>query len=195
MHDGKGKETVKGAVVGCSGSVSTVFFASLGQASRKAYDVFVRFENQAVCITGVGAPRKSLNVEMYDELGYYPLQLYSQWQVVPWNCPEIAESPIPWPSLCKMKQLPNWSFVSSKAQVYEKTDEGMQVVVGDTVASVHVRNQVLDLSQVAEGDTIEAHFAIVSQKFENLALDQGCIVSIRRGSGVCTSPSKLRRAF
>ena len=66
---------------------------------------------------------------------------------------------------------------------------------GDTVAAVHVRNQVLDLSQVAEGDTIEAHFAIVSQQFENMALDQGCIVSILRASGVCTSPSKLRWAF
>ena len=102
---------------------------------------------------------------------------------------------MPWPSLSKVKQLPDWSFVSFKAQVYEVTDEGLQVVFGDTVAAVHVRNQVLDLSQVAEGDTIEAHFAIVSQKFENLALDQGCIVSIRRGSGVRTSPIKLRRAF
>ena len=78
VRDGKAEETVKGAVVGCSGSVSTVFFASWGQASRKTRDIFVRFENQAVCITGVGAPRKSLNVEMYDELGSYPLQLYSQ---------------------------------------------------------------------------------------------------------------------
>ena len=77
MKDSKGDDTVKGAVVGCSGSVSAVLFASWGQASRRAHDVFVRFENQVVCITGVGAPRKSLNVEMYDELGSYPLQLYS----------------------------------------------------------------------------------------------------------------------
>ena len=55
--------------------MSTVFFASWGQASRKARDIFVRFENQAVCITGVGAPRKSLNVEMYDPLGCDPLQV------------------------------------------------------------------------------------------------------------------------
>ena len=41
VRDGKAEETVKGAVVGCSGSVSTVFFASSGQASRKARDIFV----------------------------------------------------------------------------------------------------------------------------------------------------------
>ena len=32
VRDGKAEETVKGAVVGCSGSVSTVFFASGGQS-------------------------------------------------------------------------------------------------------------------------------------------------------------------
>ena len=134
-------------------------------------------------------------MEIYDEVSYYPLQLNSHWKALPCNSPEIAESPMPSPSLSKVKQLPDWSFVSFKAQVYEVTDEGLQVVDGDTVAAVHVRNQVLDLSQVAEGDTIEAHFAIVSQQFENMELDQGCTVSILRASGVCISSSKLHRAF
>ena len=58
VKDSKGDDTVKGVVVGCSGSVSAVLFASWGQASRRAHNVFVRFENQAVCITGLGAPRK-----------------------------------------------------------------------------------------------------------------------------------------
>ena len=90
VRDGKAEETVKGAVVGCSGSVSTVFLAIWGQASRKARDIFVRFENQVVCITGVGAPRMSLSVQMYDQLGCYPLQLYSQWQVMPWYSQETV---------------------------------------------------------------------------------------------------------
>ena len=106
MKDSKGDDTVKGAVVGCAGSVSAVLFASWGPASRRAHDVFVRFENQVVCITGVGAPRKSQNVEMYDEVGCYPLQLNSHWKVLPCNSPEIAESPMPLPSRSKVKQLP-----------------------------------------------------------------------------------------
>ena len=91
--------------------------------------------------------------------------------------------------------LSGLSGVSVQSGLSGQSGQSGQLAVGVSVTAVHVRNQVLDLSQVAEGDTIEAHFAIVSQQFENMELDQGCTVSILRASGVCISSSKLHRAF
>ena len=82
-----------------------------------------------------------------------------------------------------------------KGVVYELTNSGFQLEDGRSIASVHVTDETDILQRIEEGDEVKAYLVSVSVKFQNLKIDESTHVVVKKGSGIRSSPSKLRRAF
>ena len=94
-----------------------------------------------------------------------------------------------------MALLPDWSIICVKGVVYELTNSSFQLEDGGCIAFVHVADEMDILQKTEEGDEVKACFVSVSTKFQNLKIDESTHVVVKKGSGIRSSPSKLRRAF
>ena len=189
------KDSSKAFAFETVGKTGVLLSTSWGAGAKKLTEVLEPIEGKKICISGASAGRQGLSADQCKELNYYPLTLGGDWQAHIVDEGSDTDAFDAWLSLTKVALLPDWSIICVKGVVYELINSGFQLEDGGSIALVHVADETDILQRIEEGDEVKAYLVSVSTKFQNLKIDEETYVTVKKGNGICTSPTKLRRAF